>query len=264
MKKRLFLLVLALCFLSLPVFAAGLPEATRDFYVYDEEGILSDEAKSDIVRTNESLFEQTGAQVVVCILNHLPEDKTVEEAAVDIFDKWDIGTKEKDNGILLLIAMKDRKFRIEVGYGLEGAIPDMVAKEILDDMVPYFQDGNYEAGIRVAFGEILSRVEDEYQITIEGKDAVTEVIEEETDIGQWKEMIRLAVIVILIIIIFGRGNNRRGGRGGYRGPFFFPFGGGFGGGSFGGGSFGGGGGFGGGGNFGGGGSSGGGGASGGW
>lgn len=256
MKKRLFLLVLALCFLSLPVFAAGLPEATEDFYVYDEEGILSDEAKSDIVRTNESLFEQTGAQVVVCILNHLPEDKTVEEAAVDIFDKWDIGTKEKDNGILLLIAMKDRKFRIEVGYGLEGAIPDMVAKEILDDMVPYFQDGEYEAGIRVAFGEILSRVEEEYQITIEGKDAVTEVIEEETDIGQWKEMIRLAVIVILIIIIFGRGNNR-GGRGGYGGPFFFPFGG-FGGGGFGGGSFGGGG------NFGGGGSSGGGGASGGW
>lgn len=263
MKKRLFLLVLALCFLSLPVFAAGLPEATKEFYVYDEEGILSDEAKSDIVRTNESLFEQTGAQVVVCILNHLPEDKTIEEAAVDIFDKWDIGTKGKDNGILLLIAMKDRKFKIEVGYGLEGAIPDMVAKEILDDMVPYFQDGNYEAGIRVAFSEILSRVEEEYQITVEGKDAMIYGTEEESDIGEWKEMIRLAVIVILIIIIFGRGNNR-GGRGGYRGPFFFPFGGGGFGGGFGGGSFGGGGGFGGGGNFGGGGSSGGGGASGGW
>lgn len=264
MKKRLFLLVLALCFLSLPVFAAGLPEATKEFYVYDEEGILSDEAKSDIVRTNESLFEQTGAQVVVCILNHLPEDKTVEEAAVDIFDKWDIGTKEKDNGVLLLIAMKDRKFKIEVGYGLEGAIPDMVAKEILNDMVPYFQDGNYEAGIRVAFGEILSRVEEEYQITVEGKDAMIYGTEEESGEDEFSFMIRLAVIVVLLIIIFGRGNNRRGGRGGYRGPFFFPFGGGGFGGGFGGGSFGGGGGFGGGGNFGGGGSSGGGGASGGW
>lgn len=255
MKKRLSLLVLALCFLSLPVFAAGLPEATNEFYVYDEEGILSDEAKSDIVRTNESLFEQTGAQVVVCILNHLPEDKTVEEAAVDIFDKWDIGTKEKDNGILLLIAMKDRKFRIEVGYGLEGAIPDMVAKEILDDMVPYFQDGEYEAGIRVAFGEILSKVEDEYQITIEGKDAVTEGIEEETE-GDLMDMIKMAIVVIFILFLISRGNNRRGFYGGgYTGGF---------GGGFGGGSFGGGGGFGGGGNFGGGGSSGGGGASGGW
>ncbi len=241
MKKRLFLLALALCFLSLPVFAAGLPEATRDFYVYDEEGILSDEAKSDIVRTNESLFEQTGAQVVVCILNHLPEDKTVEEAAVDIFDKWDIGTKEKDNGILLLIAMKDRKFRIEVGYGLEGAIPDMVAKEILDDMVPYFQDSEYEAGIRVAFGEILSRVEEEYQITIEGKDAVTEGIEEQTEEGDLMDMIKMAIVVIFILFLISRGNNRRGFYGGgYTG------------------------GFGGGGNFGGGGSSGGGGASGGW
>ena len=231
--------------MSLPVFAAGLPEATSDFYVYDEEGILSDEAKSDIVRTNESLFEQTGAQVVVCILNHLPEDKTVEEAAVDIFDKWDIGTKGKDNGILLLIAMKDRKFRIEVGYGLEGAIPDMVAKEILDDMVPYFQDGNYEAGIRVAFGEILSRVEDEYQITIEGKDAVTEGIEEQTEEGDLMDMIKMAIVVIFILFLISRGNNRRGFYGGgYTG--------------------GGGGGFGGGGNFGGGGSSGGGGASGGW
>lgn len=261
MKKRLFLLALALCFLSLPVFAAGLPDATKDFYVYDEPGILSEEAKNDIVRPNESLFDQTGAQVVVCILNQLPEDETIEETAVDLFDKWDIGTKGKDNGILLLIAMKDRKFKIEVGYGLEGAIPDMVAKDILNDMVPYFQDGNYEAGIRVAFGEILSKVEEEYQITIDGKDAVTEPveIEEERETAKSGELIRLVVIVILILIIFGRGNNRggRGGRG-YRGPIFIPFGGGgsFGGG-FGGGGFGGG-------NFGGGGSSGGGGASGGW
>lgn len=262
MKKRLFLLTLALCFLSLPVFAAGLPEATKDFYVYDEAGVLSDEAKSDIIRTNESLFEQTGAQVVVCVLDHLPEDETVEEAAVNIFDKWDIGTRGKDNGVLLLIAMEDKKFRIEVGYGLEGAIPDMVAKNILDDMVPYFKDGNYEAGIRVAFGEILSKVEEEYQIAIDGKDEVTEGIEEESEAAELADVIRLAIIIILIVLIFGRRNNRRGGggRGGYRGPIFIPYGGGFGGG-FGGGSSGG---FGGGGNFGGGGSSGGGGASGGW
>lgn len=261
MKKRLFLLTLALCFLSLPVFASNVPDAGRDFYVYDEAGVLSDEAKSDIVRTNESLFEQTGAQVVVCVLDHLPEDETVEETAVNIFDKWDIGTKGKDNGVLLLIAMEDKKFRIEVGYGLEGAIPDMVAKNILDDMVPYFKDGNYEAGIRVAFGEILSKVEEEYQITIDGKDAVTEGVASESEAAELADVIRLAIIVILIFLIFGRRNNRRGGggRGGYRGPIFIPFGGGFGG--FGGGSSGG---FGGGGNFGGGGSSGGGGASGGW
>ena len=147
-----------------------------------------------------------------------------------------------------------------MGYGLEGAIPDMVAKNILDDMVPYFKDGNYEAGIRVAFGEILSKVEEEYQIAIEGKDAVTEGVASESEAAELADVIRLAIIIILIVLIFGRRNNRRGGggRGGYRGPIFIPFRGGFGSG------FGGGGGGFGGGNFGGGGSSGGGGASGGW
>lgn len=268
MKKKSLIIFLLVLLCATPVFADALPEATRDFYVYDEANILSEEAKSKIVATNESLYEQTGAQVVIAVLERLPEGEDINTTATELFEKWKIGDKEKDNGILLLISMVDRKFRIEVGYGLEGAIPDMKANQILDDLTPYFKEEAYEEGILKAFSRMLDLVGEEYDIAIDGTENLPDPEPEPapaSDAGG-SDIIGLIVRVILLIFIinffFGGGGGRRGRRRYYRGPrpgpFIFP-GGGFGGG-FGGGS----GGFGGGGNFGGGGSSGGGGASGGW
>ncbi|MDD7362702.1 MAG: TPM domain-containing protein [Peptoniphilus sp.] len=258
MKKKSLLIFLLVLLCAQPVFAQKLPEPTKDFYVYDEVGVLSDEAKSSIVRTDESLYKQTGSQIVVCVLDHLPEGETVETAAVDLFDKWNIGSKDEDNGVLLLISMREKKFRIEVGYGLEGAIPDMKAQAVLDDLVPYFQEDRYEAGILHAFDELLTLVGDEYQVDITGQDALAEQIDEDSDdIGAGEvigTIVRIIILIALISFFFGGGRGGRGRRR-YRGPYIFPGGyGGFGGSS---GGFGGG-------NFGGGGSSGGGGASGGW
>lgn len=269
MKKKSLIIFLLVLLCATPVFADALPEATRDFYVYDEVNILSEEAKSKIVATNESLYEQTGAQVVIAVLERLPEGEDINTAATELFEKWKIGDKEKDNGVLLLISMTDRKFRIEVGYGLEGAIPDMKANQILDDLTPYFKEEAYEEGILKAFSRMLDLIGEEYDIAIDGAENLPDPESEPapaSDAGG-SDIIGLIVRVILLIFIinffFGGGGGRRRGRRYYRGPrpgpFIFP-GGGFGGG-FGGGS---GGGFGGGGNFGGGGSSGGGGASGGW
>nr|WP_296154535.1 TPM domain-containing protein [uncultured Peptoniphilus sp.] len=269
MKKKSLIIFLLVLLCATPVFADALPEATRDFYVYDEANILSEEAKSKIVATNESLYEQTGAQVVIAVLERLPEGEDINTAATELFEKWKIGDKEKDNGVLLLISMADRKFRIEVGYGLEGAIPDMKANQILNDLTPYFKEKAYEEGILKAFSRMLDLIGEEYDIAIDGTENLPSP--EPTPVpasdAGGSDIIGLIVRVILLIFIinffFGGGGGRRGRRRYYRGPrpgpFIFPgggFGGGFGGGS--GGSFGGGG------NFGGGGSSGGGGASGGW
>lgn len=267
MKKKSLIIFLLVLLCATPVFADALPEATRDFYVYDEANILSEEAKSKIVATNESLYEQTGAQVVIAVLERLPEGEDINTAATELFEKWKIGDKEKDNGILLLISMTDRKFKIEVGYGLEGAIPDMKANQILNDLTPYFKEEAYEEGILKAFSQMLDLIGEEYDIAIDGTENLPDPEPVQTSRSDESDIIGLMVRVILLIIIinffFGGGGGRRRGRRYYRGPrpgpFIFP-GGGFGGG-FGGGS---GGGFGGGGNFGGGGSSGGGGASGGW
>ena len=261
MKKRVWLFLLLLL-LPLPIFAAGkdLPQPTREFYVYDEADVLSDAAKGKIVSTNESLARQTGAQVVVCVLDRLPDGAPIEDVAVELFDAWNIGSKEKDNGVLLLVAMGDKKFRIETGYGLEGALPDMKAKAILNDLTPYFKEGRYEDGILTGFGEILAVIEEEYNIQIDGSEEVTATVEPVEEDEVVDTILRWVIILIVLSIFLRGGGSSGGGRGRrrrYRGPVFFPGGyGGFGGGY--------GGGYGGGGNFGGGGSSGGGGASGGW
>lgn len=258
-KDSLLLLILCIFFLSFPniTFAKSLPNPTKDFYVYDEADLLSTGAEEKITSLNEKLSEQTGAQIVVVVLNQLPNNMTREGTAVKIFQKWGIGAKGKDNGVLLLISMKEKEFQVEVGYGLEGAIPDMVANNILTGMKEFFVQNKYEDGILYAFDQLLLNVEEEYNVKIvEGERNIQEIPSSQNNSRiNFRAILRL-VILLIIFSRFFRGGGR-GGRG-YRGPVFFPgsfYGGGFGGSS---------GGFGGGGNFGGGGRSGGGGAGGGW
>ncbi|MCC7400707.1 MAG: TPM domain-containing protein [Chitinophagaceae bacterium] len=178
----------------------------------------------------------------------------VEDVALQLLRRWGVGNKDKNNGIVLLVAKDDHKIRIEVGYGLEGAIPDITAKSIIDnDLTPNFRDGNFYRGINIATDDIIKAAAGTYKAP-EGY-------------GSRRGggiSAGLIFLLIILFIVFGSIGNRGGG-GGLRG---FGTGwiigsmmsGGFRGGSSGGGWSGGGGGFGG---FGGG-SGGGGGASGGW
>ncbi len=191
------------------------------------------------------------AVVIVKTLDNYPE----EEYALKIFREWGIGNRQTNNGVLILIGKDDRIIRIETGYGLEGAIPDIVASQIINtDIVPAFRNGNYYEGLDKATNSIIAAAAGEYTAP-EGYGSR----------GQEKGIPIGLIIVIIIVIILMSSNNKKGG-GGFMsrrgfGPVIFP--GGLGGGSsWGGGSSGGG--FGGGfGGFGGG-SSGGGGASGRW
>lgn len=263
-RRHLIYLVLLLLFISMPVFGVEAPNPSTDFYVYDEPGLLKTESKNYIIKTNEALNRQVGAQVVIAILDHLPENTTSKEMAVEMFNAWGVGKKGEDNGVLLLISMEEHEYQMEIGYGLEGAIPDMVANQILNGMKEYFVDGKMEDGILYAYSKILERIEDEYQIKLDINEAWAE--EPQTQKNNTGEFIRILITFLIIYFIFFGGG--RGGRRRRRRPsvIFFPgsfggyYGGGFGrgGGSFGGGSFGGGG------NFGGGGRSGGGGAGGSW
>lgn len=262
--------VISLCLLVFVLFAnvsfalaSGLPSPGTEFYVLDQVGLLSPEAESKIVSINEDLYKKSGAQIVVVTLDRLPDNMDIERAAVEIFEEWKIGSSEKDNGLLLLISLEDRQFRLEVGYGLEGAIPDMVAKDILNGMGEFFRQDRYEEGILYAFQSSLSLVEREYSIQVDERGLDMPQREPASSPSQGEiisSIVRIIIIILLINFFFGDSSGGGPGfRRRYRGPIFFP--GSFGGGGYFGGS---GGGYGGGGNFGGGGSSGGGGASGGW
>ena len=203
--------------------------------------------------------DSTSNQVAVVIINSL-QDYPLEDVSLRILRDWGVGNKDKNNGIVLLIAKDDQKVRIEVGYGLEGAVPDVTANHIIEnDLVPNFKEGNYYRGIDLGTDDIIKAAAGEYQAP-----------EGYSGRGR-KKGIRPGIIffIILIIWILIRASGGRGGGGmmsrrGYGG--FFPFiwpGGGWSGGSSGGGGWSGGGGGGGFGGFGGGGG-GGGGASGSW
>lgn len=201
--------------------------------------------------------DSTSNQIAVVTIPSLG-DADIETYANTLFRKWGIGGKKHDNGVLLLIAANDRQVRIEVGYGLEGAITDVQSKDIIDnDITPNFRNGNYATGINLATDHLCQAAVGEYK---------EQRAHNQDDDGSGVAVFLFVLIIVVFIIFCNRNNGGRGGgmfgRRGY-GSIFPPIwiggGGGFGsgGGSSGGGGGGGFGGFGGG-------SSGGGGASGGW
>ena len=116
-------------------------------FVNDYAGLLSNEAKQKLDAKLTQLEKDTTAEVAVVTIKSLQGD-TVEDYAVRLFEKWGIGKKDKNNGVLLLVALEDRKMRIEVGYGLEPIITDARAGRIRDEQIlPRFKANDYEGGI---------------------------------------------------------------------------------------------------------------------
>lgn len=115
--------------------------------VVDQVGILSPSQSGQIAENLRTIKAQGGAQIQVLIIPSL-EGEAIEQVAIQVFDKWKLGDEKKDNGVLFVMATNDRKLRIEVGQGLEGNIPDIIAKRIVSDITrPIFKAGNYFAGI---------------------------------------------------------------------------------------------------------------------
>ncbi|MDO5301697.1 MAG: TPM domain-containing protein [Tissierellia bacterium] len=195
--KRILLLLSLLLLIPAGVWAAGdLVAPTREFYVNDQANLLSPETEEIIVSTGEELSRQVGAQVVVLTLPRLPENMTTAEAAVRIFQDWGIGDRDKDNGILLLVTMEEREYRMEVGYGLEGPIPDMVANKILNGMKEYFKEGDMEGGILYAFQRTIDLIEEEYDISVDSADRQEEAVMLEGDGEEEGDSIIFGIVVL--------------------------------------------------------------------
>lgn len=161
------------CFaaLLLPVSAAVVsPEAS--FYVYDGAQVLSEETEQYIIKTGQELQSKTGAQIVVVTIPSL-EGQILEEYATELFRQWGIGDKEKNNGILLLCAVEDRQFRVEVGYGLEGDLPDGKTGRLQDAyIIPLLKENQFDAGIRNGYSAFLQEVAAIYGVSVTGKEAI--------------------------------------------------------------------------------------------
>jgi uncharacterized protein len=229
-------------------------------YVTDRAGVLGSGQAEALNARLEQFERDTSDQILVWVDRKLPEGFTLEDFTVRAAQKWGAGHKKEDNGAVLFVFTEDRKVRIEVGYGLEGALPDITAKQIIDgEIVPPFRSGDYAGGVAAGAAAMMAAVKGEYKGTGRTVNEGRRGREGEQFGNCLTAAIFLGIFVVLPIL-FRRNRFRSHGGGGWWGGF-----GGFGGGGFGGGGFGGGGGgFSGGGFSGGGGSFGGGGASGSW
>lgn len=240
--------------------------------VNDFANTLSPEQRDILEQRLVAFDDSTTNQIAIVTIPTL-NDYPIEDYAVKLFRDWGIGGKQHNNGILILVAVNDHKIRIEVGYGLEGAIPDITAKNIIEnDLAPHFREGGEENFYR-GFDEAITSLEQ----AAAGEYHERRPRKNNDDSGGSGILTFIIILFVVLMIVGRRGGGPRGGimsRRGFSGwwiPFLFSGGwgnggrrsGGWsgGGGGWGGGGFGGGGG-----GFGGfgGGSSGGGGASGGW
>lgn len=114
--------------------------------VVDEANLLSNSTKNSLESLLYRYKSDTSNQVQILIIDSLEGD-AIENFSIQVTDKWKLGDEKKDNGVLFLIAVKDRKMRIEVGQGLEGDLPDVLAGRIIEALKPYFKSGNFDEGI---------------------------------------------------------------------------------------------------------------------
>lgn len=144
---------------GLLIFFAVCVSADIDFpkptgFVNDFANILTD-AEEDVLKgITEELEGKTTAELSIVTLDTV-KPLTIEEYSVRLFEKWGIGKKDKDNGVLVLVAVDDREIKIEVGYGLEGVLPDGLCGEIIRrSIIPAFKNGRYGSGIIAGVNEI--------------------------------------------------------------------------------------------------------------
>lgn len=161
------LIVIALLLTLFQTVSSAVVSPTRDFYVNDYANLLSEETKQYIINVNAELQSKTGAQIVVVTIPSL-EGQSLEEYANELFRKFGIGDKKKNNGLLLLLALKERQFRVEVGNGLEGILPDGKTGRIQNEyIIPYLKENNWNEGIKNGFDAFLDVIVDEYQVDID-------------------------------------------------------------------------------------------------
>lgn len=252
--KKYIRIMLAVVMAVLFIFTSGVfaedvyPEPTNEFYVNDFANVLSSDTERKIVTAGRQIKDDTGVQIVLVTVDSL-NGQDIKTYSIDLASKWQIGQKGKDDGILILNSVSDRKVRIEVGYGLEGTIGAVRANEIIDETItPYLKTGDYDNGLLNGYAEVVKRIADS-----NGIDA-NKYFQAQNGENEWTQgkthkrgMGFTPIILIIFLIIDGiffrfrftsalikiifwsnifRGGGGRGGWGG----------GGFGGGGFGGGS----------------------------
>jgi uncharacterized protein len=199
----LFLLVL----LGGAAWGVGLSLPSYSGYINDYAGVLNQAETARLEELAKKLAGKTGAEMAVAIVKTAaPADP--KTYAHELFNKWGLGQKGKDNGLLICLALEERRVEIEVGYGLEGVINDAKAGAILDKyVIPYFKQGQYGEGLYNGAAALAAEIAKEAKVELgEGYEAKAEAEAKAKDKDEESEpMVTAAITILILLMMFAQG-----------------------------------------------------------
>jgi uncharacterized protein len=183
--------------------------------VHDEAGVLSAQTIQNLESQLKLHEDSTGNQIAILIISSLTGE-SIEDYSLQVAEQWKLGKEKNDNGVLLFVAIDDRKMRIEVGQGLEGVLTDALCSQIIrNEMAPQFRQGDYNAGVLLATHAIVQAIAGEY--TAQEGDGVSP----EMGIGE-RILTGLFIFGILGVFTFA-GLRTKGGGSWFLYAFLIPF-----------------------------------------
>jgi uncharacterized protein len=235
--RSLFFLFISV-FLSCDL-AWGLKVPTLTGPVVDQARILTFQEHSRISYFIENYFKKTGNQFQVLILKSL-EGEVIENFSIKVVDQWQLGKKGDDRGLLLLLAMKERELRIEVGRGLEGSVTDFKSAQIIRQMAPFLRQRQFAQSILFALNELTMAIDGKYfESQVTSPNSSKSKVKKKNNPPSWFELLFIIILLIIFIrnprlfyylMLFSNGGSSRGRGSGRSGGGWSGGGGGFGGG----------------------------------
>ncbi|MDE6286922.1 MAG: TPM domain-containing protein, partial [Muribaculaceae bacterium] len=147
--RRFFTAIIAAAAAIAACAAAHTPASLEKAQVADPDGILAPATRASIDSAITAMRRATTAEMAVVVVEDIDDPADIDEFATELFTRWGIGKKDRDNGVLIVVARDSRKAVIRTGYGAEGVLPDIVCGTILrNDMFPSFREGDYDTGVR--------------------------------------------------------------------------------------------------------------------
>jgi uncharacterized protein len=198
-KRYWIVLLFAFC---LRAFADEVIPPAPAQYFNDYARVVSPATAAQLNQTLENFERQSSDQIVVAVFPKMQSDSSIEDYTVRVARSWQAGLKDKNNGAVLFVFVQDHKMFLQVGYGLEGVLPDALCKRIIDEQIsPRFKAGDFDGGLTAGVQSIIAATKGEYKGT-----GVT-VADSRTSHGSGSPFLGFGFIVLIIIfIMFSRGS----------------------------------------------------------
>ena len=197
LNRYKYLTLIIIINIFIPIISVNaIVQPTNNFYVNDYANILSLETEEYIIEKSLAINNVDGTQIVVVTVPNL-EGRTIEDYALNLFRNFGIGDRENNNGLLLLLALEEREFRVEVGIGLEGILPDGKTGRFQDKyIIPFLKNNDWDNGIKNGYDAFYSEIVKLNELDLNYNTPIEESLNEES-----YNAVYLVIIVLLNFII---------------------------------------------------------------